>query len=432
MRLFARYASKILSDTGKGLPSPLLPGLLGLALLNPLAAAEPLTLKQALELSFRQSPALQAEAAKIRACEARHRRAGLLPNPTLRIVLEDFGGSGERRGYRLGESTILLSQLIELGGKRAKRSALASSACEVIRWDYEVRRLQVALTTHRAFIEVLAAQERVRLAQKLAELAERLASAVEDRIAAGESSLPERYRAQVELARARLERERAAHDLQAVRQNLAASLGDLEARFERVIGRLDQIFPPPPFDQLLDRLRRSPDRTRWASEVVRRQRLLSVAEAATVPDVTVGVGLRHYAENGDVAAVVRFQIPLFIFNDQTTRVEEARARLEQGEAEARAALVEIRRQLTVAYHRWRQAYRSVVRLRQEIIPNAKAAMKAIERAYRSGEVGLLDLLDAQRTLFAVRRELLDAEVQWHLWHAAVVRLVGETEQEALP
>lgn len=190
-----------------------------------------LSLKQALALSFRLAPELQATKEEVRACEVRRQRAGLLPNPNFWMALEDFGGSGEHQGYRLAETTILLSQLIELGGKRAKRSLLADSACRGVRWDYEAHRLQMALNTNRTFIDVLAGQERVALA-------EQLSTAVEARISSGGSSQLERYRASVELTKASIELERAEQELQVARQNLAASLVDLEPCFERVEGRL--------------------------------------------------------------------------------------------------------------------------------------------------------------------------------------------------
>ena len=49
----------------------------------------------------------------------------MLPNPALSVELENIGGTGPiAKGARAAEATIQLSQLIELGGKRASAFAL--------------------------------------------------------------------------------------------------------------------------------------------------------------------------------------------------------------------------------------------------------------------------------------------------------------------
>ena len=85
---------------------------------------EPITLKSAVVLALLHNPHLKAFSFEKRAREARILQSGLLPNPKLSIYLEDGTGSGEFSGFsRFGQSqtTIQLSQLIELGGKRASR-----------------------------------------------------------------------------------------------------------------------------------------------------------------------------------------------------------------------------------------------------------------------------------------------------------------------
>jgi len=383
-----------------------------------------LNLATALALSLRHNPELNAAAWEIRVREARAVRAGLLPNPRLRIALEDFGGSGEHQGYRLAETTLMLSQLIELGGKRGKRRRLAGSERDLAIWDYEAQRLQTALATRRAFIEVLAAQERLALARRMEALAERLHATVTARVRAGEVSPLERYKSRVELARARLVTAAAATRLDTARQRLAAAWGALAPRFDRVVGDLGAISPLPPLADLLARLERNPDVARWATEIARRQRQLDLARAMTIPDVTVRGGIRQYAENGDVAAVVVLQVPLFLFNDQRTRLDEAWAGMGMAEHRRRAALAEARRQLVDAYQNWRRAAVSARLLHREVLPNAEAAFEAVRTAYRLGKVGVLDLIDAQRILFATRRQQVDTWAAWHLWQAAVERLIG--------
>jgi len=72
------------------------------------------------------------------------------------------------RYARQTQSTLQLTQLIELGGKRAARVKIAERSRELVNWDYETRRVDVFTRTAEAFIDVLAGQERLTQAQELA------------------------------------------------------------------------------------------------------------------------------------------------------------------------------------------------------------------------------------------------------------------------
>ena len=80
-----------------------------------------LSLEEVLRAALLQNPDLSSTAFEVRAAEARTLQAGLFLNPEIELELEDFGGTGEVRGVQTSESTLQLSQLIELGGKRTKR-----------------------------------------------------------------------------------------------------------------------------------------------------------------------------------------------------------------------------------------------------------------------------------------------------------------------
>ena len=76
-------------------------------------------LRDALAAALLGNPDLAAFSWEVRAREARTLQAGRFPNPELATEFEDFGGSGDRSGWQSAQSTLSLSQLIELGGKRA-------------------------------------------------------------------------------------------------------------------------------------------------------------------------------------------------------------------------------------------------------------------------------------------------------------------------
>ena len=119
-----------------------------------------LALTDALSLALLHNPELISFAWQIRASEVQTLRAGLRLNPNFDVEIEDFAGSGDRNSFNQAQTTLALSQLIELGGKRMKRRALASTQRDLVAWDYETKRLDVLANVTAAFIEVLADQTR--------------------------------------------------------------------------------------------------------------------------------------------------------------------------------------------------------------------------------------------------------------------------------
>ena len=74
-----------------------------------------LTLAQALSRALSRNPDIEPYAIEIRAREAREVQAGLLPNPELGMEIEEFGGSDDRSQFDGAETTVQLSQRIEIG-----------------------------------------------------------------------------------------------------------------------------------------------------------------------------------------------------------------------------------------------------------------------------------------------------------------------------
>ena len=86
-----------------------------------------ITLRKAVPLALMHNPELEAFSLERRVREARALQAGLLPNPDLEFMVEDALGSGGFSGFGGSQATLQLSQLVELGGKRAARLRVAES-----------------------------------------------------------------------------------------------------------------------------------------------------------------------------------------------------------------------------------------------------------------------------------------------------------------
>lgn len=382
------------------------------------------SLRDALAAALVGSPGLRAFSAEMRVREALALQAGLRPNPELRVELEDLGGSGDRQGFEQAETTIRLSQLIELGGKRHRRARVAVLGAELAAWDYESRRLDVLGDASRAFVTTLAVQERLALVSALARLAEGALKAVERSVRAGASAPIETTRARVALGRAELERARAERDLQAARSLLAASWGGSRAVFIRVAGDLETLEPLPSEERVLAALEHNPDVARWATEHAEREAALALARAQAVPDLTVGAGGRHFTDTGDNAAVLELSVPLPLFDRNQGALVAAARRLDKARDEAEAARTAARATLARAYATLASAHDQATVLRHRVLRDAQTSFTGSLDAFGKGLLRPVDVLEAERTLFELRVEYVRALESFHLAAAEIERLTA--------
>lgn len=396
---------------------------------EPIEIEEPtgaITLRQALALALMKNPELQAFSWEVRAREAATLQAGLLPNPAIAADMQDLNGSGASIGdVRQPQTTLQLSQLIELGRKRSKRRDVASFTRDLAGWDYETKRIDVATRVSQTFIDVLGAQQQLALMEETVRLAEQVAGIVSERVKAGKVSPVEETKANVALSSTRIEMERARREWEASRKRLAATWGSTAPLFERAEGDLGPVSAIPSLPQLAQRLSQNPDLARWATEISQRQALVDLEKSRAIPDITLMGGVRRYNTSEDNVFVVGLSIPLPLFNRNQGGIEEAHFRLTRAEEERRAAEVRVATALAEAYRALSTAYVEVTSLEKTVLPGAKTAFEAVNEGYRLGKFGLLDVLDAQRTFFGSRAQLLRALTDYHQAVADVERLIGE-------
>src|SRR5688572_9039569 len=231
--------------TGLMIPKLACGAMIALAISLPIAAAPPslppeLTLADALRATAQHNPELGAQGFELSAGEGRRVQAGLRPNPELDLELEDFAGSGAASGSDALETTLTLSQLIELADKRDRRVEVADSELEVMRAEHAIRRLDVLAEVAKRFIRLVADQDQLAISRRSTELSQRFFNAVSARVQAARSPLAEQNRAAIALARARLEVANAERTLESSRRGLAAMWGASKPEFERAQADLQQ------------------------------------------------------------------------------------------------------------------------------------------------------------------------------------------------
>ncbi|WP_313431869.1 TolC family protein, partial [Brevundimonas sp.] len=110
------------------------------------------------------APAAAEADANLAAADGRLAQAGVRPNPELGLEVENILGRGPFQGVDGAETTLTVSQDLELWGRRGARVGVARSEREAARWRRDASRLQVAAGLAVAYAEAEAAQRRYALA----------------------------------------------------------------------------------------------------------------------------------------------------------------------------------------------------------------------------------------------------------------------------
>ncbi|MCZ6817875.1 MAG: TolC family protein [Calditrichaeota bacterium] len=385
-----------------------------------------LTLRQALSLALLKNPELAAFSWEVRARQARARQAALLPNPQIEVELENFGGSGDAGGFKQTESTILLSQLIELGGKRRKRTRVAVLESDLAAWDFEIKRLDILTDVTQAFLDVRSVQDRLALDIELVRLAAEFVDIVSQRVQVGRTSPAEESRARVALSNAQIGLGRSQRERESARQRLAATWGSLTPQFQQVTGNLGLSQSIPEIDQLLKLTSQNPEIARWVVKMQQRRAVVELQEAQRIPDPAIGGGIRRLAGSDDNAFVLDLAIPIPIFNRNQGAATEARLRSNKAEFERQATELRITTLVVEFYRALSTAFNEASSLQTSVLPEAQKAFDTISDGYKQGKFGFLDVLDAQRTLFDSRGQYLRALTDYHKATADLERLIGQS------
>lgn len=379
------------------------------------AEQDSLTLEEALSMGLARNPGLASLELEIQAREARTQQAGTPYNPELSLEAENFAGSGNLSGVDGMETTLGLGQVLELGGKRSLRKKLAGSEKDLARWDLKSAQVGLKSEMRGAFTEVLAAQERLRILQDGLGVNKQLLETAKLRHNAGKAPATEEMKARMAYSLNHIEIDRAAQELQSARIRLASFWSIDPPGFKGAKGELRTIPPLPPLEGLVPALRSHPDLARWKSEIAQRRFSADAAKAASIPDLSIGAGVRHLNDrgNGDVAVVAGVSLPLPLANRNKGSIREAGHRLAQADREKQAVESRLLARLRNLHQTLSARSEEIAHLKDELLPDAARTLQASRDAYQMGKLSFLEVLDSQRTLFEINTRFIATLAEYH-------------------
>jgi cobalt-zinc-cadmium efflux system outer membrane protein len=117
-------------------------------------------------------------------------------------------------------------------------------------------------------------------------------------------------------------------------------------------------------------------------------------------------------------------IPLPVWNQRGGQVGEALAAFHEATAAAEARRLDLVTELENAYGRYQVASQQIAAYEGGLLKQAENALRVADAAYRFGERGFMEVLDAQRVLRTVRTELVAARFEQQAALIEIERLRG--------
>ncbi len=355
------------------------------------------------------NPALQAARKTIDVAGAAVISAGAYPNPRLELntgrnaTPTPTAAAGNVRG-------IGITQTIENPALRSARvnTALYAEQASVQSFA-QTRNALVAEVRLRAYEYLLRREEAAAAAEAL-KLLEQTRERIQVRVTTGETGKLDLIRAEAEIVNAR-QREETAR-LQIAQASI--TLNRLAAGRLPASWQLDAVLADenelPSLDMLKElAVQQNPEVRVLEAELQRNQSRFEEARASLLPGIDLRLAqLREPDVRQDIVGV-SIQIPLF--DQRRGPRAEAIAERERTLARLEGRRAELIQQLELAWRSVEIARVRVQALSEGAVRASEAALRVAEAAYRFGERGILEVLDAQRVLRAVRQDLLLARFQ---------------------
>ncbi|HSV73219.1 MAG TPA: TolC family protein [Chthonomonadales bacterium] len=376
----------------------------------PLRAQTPgpssLTPDDAVRMAVENSPAVAAARSRLEAAEAEVRGARA-PYGLRAEIAPGAGFTG---------SNALLSHRLDIGGRRAAATHLASAGRDVEQALLIVTRQQVAFEALTAYHDLARAQADVRASEEAVALARQIRDAVRQRVELGQAPAIQGTRADIEVARAEQEAVRARGQARGRQAALNLLLGRGQDAGVAVADALPLPAPPaPPDDQVRHALQQRPELAASRARAEARRGEAAVARAQGRPDLLAEVPAdvwsldrRDALHSRNLGFQLRVGLPLW--RDGALRGEEQRAqaavRAEEGE---RMALERaIAREVEQAAAELAAARDVALQYEQTILPRTRELLAASRAGFESGLTSYVDVLEAQRVTRLAQMEYQDA------------------------
>jgi outer membrane protein, heavy metal efflux system len=393
------------------------------------------TVEQAVQEALTRNLDLAAERYNLSIAEARQITARLRPNPVLTLDGDhlDLLGTGFNTINNGGpnEYSIRTDFVLERGGKRAARMALAAADTSVAGLNFRDAMRRLIYDVESACVDVQLAKEALTLARDNLRSLNGIVEVNTARVKSGDLAPVELDRSQVAalqfaaaVRQAELQLRQAGNRLQLLLGRTAPS-SDFDVAGP--IHRDARTIELAALQQAA--LARRPDLLSLRQTQARNQADLRLQIVQGKPDYTVGTEYRRQQAPSATANTLGLfvSMPLPVFNRNQGETARAQRELAQTAARLRALEANVSAEVRAAWQQYNTSRALVESMEAEMLAKAKDVRQITEYSYRRGEASLIELLDAHRAFNDTMQSYNEARASY----ARSLYLIGSVSAEGV-
>ena len=380
-------------------------------------------LQDLIDIAKRENPILDVLKAKEDAARSSVVTAESYLNPEIEV------GTGPSRFRTPNTSTnqrrnygVNISQPLEFPNVRGAKKAVAESRVNYASSVTEATMINLSLQIKKAFYDVLQNEAVLKIAEGDRDALKNIREKVALRVEVGEAPRYELIKADTELVAAQRDADAALLKISESKFYLRGLVSKSLTDSFGLVGSL----PPSDINLNADFLRneisKSPKLKQIKASADIAENRLRLEEKLINPGLTLNAGVD---QDPDITSY-RFgiSIPIPIWNRRQGQIGEAAAGYRELQAQYTDQELALKRDIESAFQRYLIAQQQVKTFESGLLDQAESVLKVAESAYRYGERGILEYLDAQRTFRLVRKDYLASKYDYVVAILEIEQLLG--------
>ena len=373
-----------------------------------------LTLDELEKMALQGNPTLAQARARVRAAAGRKLQAGLYPNPAIGATGDENSPGPVIRGGEFGG--FVEQRFVTAGKLRLERSVAEQEEFRAQARD-DAQQYRVLNSIRVLYYQALGDQSLVQVREELSRITREAVNVTRQLLNVGQADQPDLLAAQVEARRADVALAKAKNGRGRTWRQLASMAGETLLQPMPLEGDLESL-PEVELDAALAAiLDESPELRTAEAGIARNELALRRARVEKIPDIVARGGIRYNREllelGGRPVGLEGFfdvSVRIPIFNRNQGNVEAARAELEHARLERDRVRLSLRSRLAEAYKEYQDSLALVEAYRVDVLPPAQEAYDLYLTSFRQMAAAYPQVLIAQRNLFELREDYIEALV----------------------
>jgi len=379
-------------------------------------------LKTLLDKAVAENPMMAVSKAQVEAAAAGITVARSFYNPDLELM----AGPARYRGVPTPGATernygVTISQPLDFPGTRTSRRELAEQQLTYAEKGIQTTSFDLRNLIKQAYLTVLLRQQILQMLGANLSVLQEIQTKIKRKVEVGEAARYELIKADTELLAAERDYASAQTRIDEAKAILRGMIGNMPDNFE-VKSELPTISELPNITELRQSAENNPYLQQLITAKDSAEAKLKLEQALRFPGLTLK---SDFTQDPDLNTFrVGVVLPLPVWNRREGQIAQAAAGVEEADANIRLQKQVLRKEIDSAYQRNVIASNQLKVFENGLLEQSQATLSRAEAAYKFGERGILEYLDAQRVNRDVKRDYLIAKFDYFFSVLQIERFIG--------